>query len=668
MRRICISIVLLSLFLFASCRQEDGYTVLEFEAPYQNVEAIRVIDGNTFVAIVGGKEERCRILCTDTPARGEPGFERAAESLKRYLEAGQVDLDFKTPGAVSRDRDGRILVYVRVTRESFYTGVAFISYDVGLRMIRNGLSPYFTEQGRAIDDEAYREAEEKAKAAKRGIWAENLGYVSSDSKIDILPLFSVPSLSDGQYLTGYDGNVVCDAPPGVFGPFEYEIARPDGSDNPSYKVYDVYLDDSFSKIAFTNSVETPEPRDEVYLDFNQVAVFRYVGEPRFLSDGITFYASDDPELDTKFLWVNGSKKRPGNWNERGLRIGAGWPNIASVPLVSADGQSVVYATADFAGALLYDDAVVDEHWRGYDYYLLPDGRLVYAYGKYIDTEYVNVLHSYDEAEGDTIIKTAENLYLLWEWLYKGILAYRYKDGLKEYVVIDGHTYGPYKEFDEVHVAPGGKRFMFMATMYDDNTTVIVHNGDTVECKYVCEVTLNDSGDRYAYVSRNVKGKNGKSVYIDGEKVLASEDITDVFLGSGKAYCLKAIFDGHYEYVNEKGKRMEVPGRKVYGYPPGSEDYVYDVTGKEGKELRCGEEAYGWFDEIERVTYESGKVMFIGRKKGEEKYYLYVERNRINTALDSVISQIYMGEEGEAYFLATIDKVVCRVTVTYGDEE
>ena len=95
------------------------------------VRVVDVIDGDTIKVIYKGKVERVRLLRIDTPERGEPGFDEAAETLTKLLQGGvtygdgmgihsigpgvpntfPVRLEFEYD-AEERDRYGRLLCYV----------------------------------------------------------------------------------------------------------------------------------------------------------------------------------------------------------------------------------------------------------------------------------------------------------------------------------------------------------------------------------------------------------------------------------------------------------------------------------------------------------------------------------------------------------------------------
>ena len=77
----------------------------------QRASVTRIVDGDTFHAVVDGVEETIRIFGVDTPERGEACFGEATDELRLLVAAhgGQVLL---VPDARNRDRYDRLLRYV----------------------------------------------------------------------------------------------------------------------------------------------------------------------------------------------------------------------------------------------------------------------------------------------------------------------------------------------------------------------------------------------------------------------------------------------------------------------------------------------------------------------------------------------------------------------------
>lgn len=142
------------------------------------VEAVvtRVVDGDTLVVAVDGKEEKLRLAALDTEEsnRGSdkpvtPWGTKAKEAAAAFFAEGtSVTLEFAGPEPpeaaleLYRDNFGRLLVWA-------YQG----DQDFQEHMIREGYSPYFSKYGFAdfADHHArYLAAQQAAQAAHVGVW------------------------------------------------------------------------------------------------------------------------------------------------------------------------------------------------------------------------------------------------------------------------------------------------------------------------------------------------------------------------------------------------------------------------------------------------------------------------------------------------------------------
>lgn len=127
---------------------------------------LRVVDGDTLLVEVEGREERVRLLNVDTPesvhpddARNTTAGYRATEYTRSRLANSQVRLE--VPQDRRTDNFGRTLAYVMVD------GVNF-----NVELVREGYSPYYTKYGRSRRyDAAFREAEQAAKSSGKGVWS-----------------------------------------------------------------------------------------------------------------------------------------------------------------------------------------------------------------------------------------------------------------------------------------------------------------------------------------------------------------------------------------------------------------------------------------------------------------------------------------------------------------
>lgn len=103
-----------------------------------------MIDGDT-IELEGG--ERVRLLCIDTPERGQPGYTEATEFLRGLVEGKRVRLE-ADPEHADRDRFGRLLRYVWLftgwEAEGFSSGDDVL---VNVEMVRRGHSAYETRWG-----------------------------------------------------------------------------------------------------------------------------------------------------------------------------------------------------------------------------------------------------------------------------------------------------------------------------------------------------------------------------------------------------------------------------------------------------------------------------------------------------------------------------------------
>ena len=120
---------------------------------------VRVVDGDTIRVLYEGRDESVRLLCIDTPERGEPGFDAATVAMRGLVDGRAVVLEFERPGEPARDRYGRLLAFVFVDR-----------LHVNVEMVRLGLTPFWTEYGRGRYAEDFEGAEAEARAAGRGAW------------------------------------------------------------------------------------------------------------------------------------------------------------------------------------------------------------------------------------------------------------------------------------------------------------------------------------------------------------------------------------------------------------------------------------------------------------------------------------------------------------------
>ena len=110
----------------------------------------RVTGGDSFRIVTGGSVAEIRLEGVAAPAKGQPFGKEAEERLRALINGRQVRVEYR-----AKDQNGRFLGTVRRDK-----------LDVNERMIADGCA-------RAVgSNPAHAAAEEEARAAKKGLWAE----------------------------------------------------------------------------------------------------------------------------------------------------------------------------------------------------------------------------------------------------------------------------------------------------------------------------------------------------------------------------------------------------------------------------------------------------------------------------------------------------------------
>ncbi|MFH2219457.1 MAG: thermonuclease family protein [Pseudomonadota bacterium] len=141
-------------------------------------KVIRVVDGDTIDInykddsdtldiTYKGRKERVRLLCVDTPESVHPDAKQnipmgkvAADYAKKKLSGKHIALEFE--GKLLRGDYGHLLAYVFVDGQNF-----------NLDLVRQGLSPYYTQYGKSRKYDAdFLAAEKLARKEKLNIWGD----------------------------------------------------------------------------------------------------------------------------------------------------------------------------------------------------------------------------------------------------------------------------------------------------------------------------------------------------------------------------------------------------------------------------------------------------------------------------------------------------------------
>lgn len=131
-----------------------------------NATVVRVVDGDTIIIKVNGREERVRMLCVDTPESVSPNVapqpfgKEASEFTKTALPAG-TSIQIETGLGDGRDKYGRLLVYIYVDGKMFNETLL----EKGLARVAYVYSP----NTKYVD--RFNEIQKKAQANEIGIWS-----------------------------------------------------------------------------------------------------------------------------------------------------------------------------------------------------------------------------------------------------------------------------------------------------------------------------------------------------------------------------------------------------------------------------------------------------------------------------------------------------------------
>ena len=156
---IVVAIVLI-VALIAHGRKQDG----QAGAPGSPTTArvVRVVDGDTIVASIGGSDEYVRYIGVDTPETVKPGTpvqcygERASRFNRHLVEGRTVRLVFDRE---RQDAYGRLLAYVHV-------GGRFVNAD----LVRRGLARPFRYPPNTAHASLFARLADRAGRRGRGLW------------------------------------------------------------------------------------------------------------------------------------------------------------------------------------------------------------------------------------------------------------------------------------------------------------------------------------------------------------------------------------------------------------------------------------------------------------------------------------------------------------------
>jgi micrococcal nuclease len=153
---LAVLVLLAGSSLLAGGRSAGGAQVARVE---------RVVDGDTVVVRLGGREERVRYIGMDTPESVKPGTpvqcyaEAAARENRRLVAGRRVRL---VQDAESHDRYGRLLAYVYREPDGLF---------VNAELVRRGYARVLTIPPNVAHEGEFRRLARRARSAGRGLWS-----------------------------------------------------------------------------------------------------------------------------------------------------------------------------------------------------------------------------------------------------------------------------------------------------------------------------------------------------------------------------------------------------------------------------------------------------------------------------------------------------------------
>jgi micrococcal nuclease len=128
---------------------------------------VRAVDGDTVAVAVGGRVRSVRLLGIDTPETHRPGTAvecggpEASASMAALVPPGTSVALEADPGQDRVDRYGRLLAYLRLP------GGRLVQEE----QLAAGWAKSYVFEGRPVSRyAAFRRAEARARAARRGVW------------------------------------------------------------------------------------------------------------------------------------------------------------------------------------------------------------------------------------------------------------------------------------------------------------------------------------------------------------------------------------------------------------------------------------------------------------------------------------------------------------------
>lgn len=156
-----IPVLVAVVILISGCGRKDAPDP-SFYGPY---EVVRVVDGDTVVLNIEGKNEKVRLIGIDAPESVHPDSRKNTEEGRKASEylAGLLDGEsvYMTLDAEETDSYGRILAYL-------WDGDGNM---INLKIVGDGYAQVYTVSPNVTYSKDFVKAEEKAVRNRKGLWA-----------------------------------------------------------------------------------------------------------------------------------------------------------------------------------------------------------------------------------------------------------------------------------------------------------------------------------------------------------------------------------------------------------------------------------------------------------------------------------------------------------------
>ena len=129
----------------------------------------RVVDGDTIVAMINGKQEKIRLIGVNTPETVDPRRpvecfgKEASIFTKSLLKDASVRLE-ADPSQTDRDKYGRLLRYIFLSDGTL----------INEKIIAEGYGYEYTYRIPYHYQTEFKKAEQTARAQKKGLWADGV--------------------------------------------------------------------------------------------------------------------------------------------------------------------------------------------------------------------------------------------------------------------------------------------------------------------------------------------------------------------------------------------------------------------------------------------------------------------------------------------------------------